>query len=158
MFAAAAAAIPAALLPRCRRCRAATTVAALPPPPRHCRHAISASVLSLLLPLFSLSSLLLLLPRYHAATAGCRRRAIAAARCPTATLPATAALPPPLPRRCPALAATAVMLLPPPLPCCQQRRCYQANNAAIAAVAFIFIAVIVSTANVATLPPRFRRL
>ena len=107
-------AIPAALLPRCHRCHAATTVAALLPPPRHCHHAISASMLLLLLPSFLLSTLLPLLPRYRAATAGCRCRAIAAAALPAAQPPHC----PPLPRchhRCRAATATAV-LPPPPLP------------------------------------------
>ncbi len=90
-------AIPAALLPRCRRRCAATTGAVpppLPPPPRHRRRAISAATLPLPSPSFLLLSLSLPPPRYCAATAGCRCRAIATAALPAATLPAAAAQPP----------------------------------------------------------------
>jgi hypothetical protein len=104
-------AIPAALLPRCR-CHPAATTGAAPPPPPPCyqrRRAISAAALSPPLPLFLSLSLLSPPPRYCAATAGCRRCAIAAAALPAAQPPRC----PPLPRchyRCRAIAAP----LPPP--------------------------------------------
>ena len=110
-----------ALLPRCQRHRAASTVAAPPtPPPRNCRRAMSASALPLPLPLFL--SLTLLPPHYCAATARCRRHAIAAAALPAAASQPPHCLPPPRCHHlCKAVAAVDVLPLPPP--CCRRHCC-----------------------------------
>jgi hypothetical protein len=123
-------AIPAAALPppslRChhRSHAAAAAAAAAAMPPRYHRHRAAAADAFVFIVVVVIAAAVLSRCHHRMPPPRYRRRPCHAARChcPTATMPATAALPPPSPRRCRRRAASKLPLSPLP------PRCHRASH------------------------------